>query len=177
MDTQPGFCPADAVVAMPSVISPQVDDRSGPDSGRTQIMSSGLAPLRAVGDEVVGEAVVGGEDLIAEAQARQPKLPHDSGRLTKREIADHYVSHSPFRSWCRHCNRGRAVSTPHRSRPDEDREFGRERIPTISFDHRFLGSGDDVDEKKAHGSPFLVLFDSETEAVYAISVAEKACKP
>jgi hypothetical protein len=69
------------------------------------------------------------------------------------------------------------VSKPHRSQSDEDREFGRERIPTISFDHCFLGSVVDVDEKKAHGSPFLVLFDSKTEAVYAIVVAEKACKP
>ena len=62
---------------MPAVISPQVDDRSGPDSGRLLIISSGLAPLRALEDEAVGEAVVGGEDLIAEDQARQLRLPHD----------------------------------------------------------------------------------------------------
>ena len=64
MDTQPGFCPADAVVAMPSVISAQFGDRSGPDGGRTQIMSSGAAPLRAVeGDVDVAEAFVGVEDV------------------------------------------------------------------------------------------------------------------
>ena len=70
---QPGLDPADVVVAMPSVISPQVDDRSGPDGGRVHIMSSGLAPLRAVaGDAEVAEAVVNGEDLAGEEhQARQ----------------------------------------------------------------------------------------------------------
>ena len=31
-------------------------------------------------------------------------------------------------------------------------------------------------KRKAHGSPFLVLFDSETEAVYPIAVADQACK-
>ena len=177
MDTQSGFCPADAVELVPATISPQVDDRSGPDSGRTQIMSSGLAPLRAMEDEMVGEAVVGGEDLVAADRARQPKLPHDPGRPTEREIAEHCVSHWPFRSWCRHCVCGRAVSKPHRSRSDEDREFGRERIPTITLDHCFVDSADDVDEKKAHGSPFLVLFDRETKAVYATAVGEKVCKP
>ena len=72
---------------------------------------------------------------------------------------------------------GRAVIKPHRSRSDEDRAFGRERIPTVSFDYCFLGSADDDDDKKAHGSPFLVLFDRETEAGYAIAAADKACKP
>ena len=141
-------------------------------------MSSGLAPLRAVdGDVGVDDAAVGGEDRVAEDQARQPRLPHDPGRPTKREIAEHCISHWPFRPWCRHCVYCRAVCKPHRSRSDEDREFGRERIPTISLDYCFLGSADDDDDKKAHGSPFLVLVDSETEAVYAIAVADKTCKP
>ena len=69
------------------------------------------------------------------------------------------------------------MSKPHRSRSDEVLEFGRERIPTISFDHCFLGSADVDDDKKAHGSPFLVLFDREMVAVHAIAVADKACKP
>ena len=155
MDTQPGFFPADAVEYVLAIICPQVDDLSGTDGGRTQIMSSGLAPLRAVEDEVVGEAAVGGEDLMAEDRARQPRLPHDPGRPRKRDIAEHCVSHWPVRSWCRRCVCGRAASKSHRSRSDEDREFGRERIPTISLDHCFLGSADDVDEKKAHGSPIL----------------------
>ena len=142
-------------------------------------MSSVLVPLWGVERNVdVAEAFVGGEDLVGEEdQARQPRLPHDPGRPTKREIAEHCVSHWPFRSWCRHCVCGRAVGKPLRSRSDEDRDFGRERILTISLDYCFLGSADDDEDKKANGSPFLVLFDSKAEAVYAIAVADKACKP
>ena len=164
---------------MPSVISPQVDSRSCSDGGRTQITSSGSAPLRVVlGDVDVAEVVVNGEDLAGEEdQARQPRLPNDPHRPAKREIAEYCVSHWPFRTWCRHCVCGRVVSKPHGSRSDEDHEFGRERIPTDSLDHCFLGSADDDDDKKAHGSPFLVLYDCETEAVYAIAAADKACKP
>ena len=72
---------------------------------------------------------------------------------------------------------GRAAGSPHKARSDDDRDFGRERIPTISLDHCFLGSATDEEGKKAHESPFLILFDSDTEAIYALAVAEKACKP
>ena len=61
---------------MPAVISPQVDDRSDPDSGRTQIMSSGLAPLR--GNVEVEEAIIGGDRLgchMILVALRSEKLP------------------------------------------------------------------------------------------------------
>ena len=70
---------------------------------------------------------------------------------------------------------GRAVSSPHRQRTDEDREFARDRVPTISLDHCFLGTAED--DESAHSSPFLVLFDGDTEAIYAIAVADKTAKP
>ena len=41
----------------------------------------------------------------------------------------------------------------------------------------FFGSADHAEGKKAHESLFLILFDNETEAIYALAVAEKACKP
>ena len=155
-------------------------------------MSSGLAPLQVVDGEVADDEA-GDEGLKARVlkptsddiepppeaheEARQPRLPHNPGRPTKREIAEHCVSHWPFRSWCRHCVCGRAAGSPHKSRSDDDREFGRDRIPNKSLDHCFLGSVDDDEDKKAHTSLFLILFDSETEAIYALAVAEKACKP
>ena len=72
---------------------------------------------------------------------------------------------------------GRAAGSPHKARSEGDREFGWERIPTISLDHCFLGPADDVEGKTAHESLFLILFDSETEAMHALAVAEKACTP
>ena len=142
-------------------------------------MSSGSVPLGVVVGGVAGYGVkaVVASDAESEDEARQPRLPHNPGRPTKREIAEHCVSHWPFRSWCRHCVCGRAAGSPHKSRSDVDPELGRERIPTISLDHCFLGSADDAEGKKAHESPFLILFDSETEAIYALAVVEKSCKP
>ena len=55
-------------------------------------------------------------------------------------------------------------------------EFGRERMATIRLDHCFLGSADDAEGRKAHESPFFIFVDSETEAIYALAVADKACK-
>ena len=112
---------------------------------------------------------------VEEDEARAPRLPHDPGRPTKRELREHLCLHWPFRSWCRHCVCGRAVASPHRSRTSEDREFGRGRIPTISMDHCFLGSEDS--EESAHRNPFLVLYDNETEAIFSVAVSSKAVKP
>ena len=40
------------------------------------------------------------------------------------------------------------------------------------MDHCFLGSKDS--EESAHENPFLVLYDNETEAIFAIAVSSKA---
>ena len=43
------------------------------------------------------------------------------------------------------------------------------------MDHCFLGS--EKSEDMAHGNPFLILDDNQTEGIFAISVASKATKP
>ena len=70
---------------------------------------------------------------------------------------------------------GRAVASPHKSRTDEDTEFGRGRIPTISIDLCFLGS--DESDESAHRNPFLVVYNNETEAIFAVAVASTSTKP
>ena len=54
-------------------------------------------------------------------------------------------------------------------------EFSKMRIPTISVDHCFLGS--EEDENLAHSSPFLIMYDKDTEWISAIAVPSKATKP
>ena len=70
---------------------------------------------------------------------------------------------------------GRAVASPHKCRTDEDRECGRGRIPTISIDHCNLGS--DESDESAYRNPFTVVYDNETEAIFAVAVASKSTKP
>ena len=91
------------------------------------------------------------EDVEVEEE-RQPRTPHDPGRPTKEEERCHMLHHWPFRAWCRHCVCGRAVGSPHRANTDEDREFGRSRVPTLSMDHCFLGTA--ADDESAHVNPF-----------------------
>ena len=69
---------------------------------------------------------------------------------------------------------GRGISSPHKSRTDEDREFGQGRVPTISLDHCFLGT--EADDDTAHTNPFLVIFDADTEAIYAVAVPDKSVR-
>ena len=68
--------------------------------------------------------------------------------------------------------RGRGLASPHKSRTEDDRECGRGRRPTLSIHHCFLGSKDN--DASAHENPLLVLYDNETEAIFAIVVASKS---
>ena len=52
------------------------------------------------------------------------------------EIRAHNLKHLPFRSWCPHCVRGKAVAGIHR-RKEQDRESA---IPIVSIDYAFLKS-------------------------------------
>ena len=164
-------------------ISPLSKGLIGPTNGRAQIFSSGVGGVVAAGgeeasvdNESAGSAVV--RDLgphDEEQEARMPRLPVTPGRPTKKEIEEHCVAHWPFRSWCRHCVFGRAQGSPHRSRGGVDRQMGRSGPPTISMDHCFLGSAED--EETALGSPFLILVDNASEALYCVAVPTKGCTP
>ena len=117
----------------------------------------------------------GAEEDVEEQQARMVKRPHDPGKPTRKEIEEHLPTHWPFRSWCRHCVRGRGVASPHKSRSQEDKEFSQGLIPTISMDYRFLCS--EKSEDMGHGNPFMIVYDNQTEGIFAISMASKATKP
>ena len=72
------------------------------------------------------------------------------------------MTHLPFRSWCRHCVRGRAESHPHlRQRPKELV------IPELHADYCFLGK---ADEKTV---PIMVLRDRATQMTCSMIVREK----
>ena len=168
---------------MSKCVSPPKTSLLGPVSGLAQISNLGIESegvcfgIDDVGEQRDGSAAEVEKENNENKKARQVRMPEIPYRPTRKEIEEHCVSHWPFRPCCRHCVFGRAQGHPHRSRGSEDREFGRARPPTISMDHCFLGSADGAEGKKAHESPFLILFDSEIEAMCALAFAEKACKP
>ena len=124
----------------------------------------GLSDLEVAGEEGATEEKAGevwdtSIEGVEKDKVRDPAIPHDPGRPTRKKLLEHLPLHRPFRSWCSHCVCGRGVSSPHRSRTDEDRDFGRGRILTLSMDHCFSGKLNN--DESAHENPCLVLYDDD----------------
>ena len=99
---------------------------------------------------------------------------------TAKEVADHERTHMPFRSWCKHCVRGQAQSTPHYARDDNENS-----VPTISWDYMYMNDEDDEEDKKKRdkkseeeddgmeGLPIVVWADSLSKGAMAYAVPNK----
>ena len=98
-----------------------------------------------------------------DARQRHPILVRDPQLPSQTEIDEHNMTHLPFRSWCRHCVRGRAESHPHLwQRPEELV------IPELHADYYcFLGK---ADEKTV---PIVVLRDRANQMTCSMIVKEK----
>ena len=55
-------------------------------------------------------------------EGRSPVRMPAPCRPSKQEIEEHELTHTPFRSWCKFCVKGRANNNPHRRRNKEDEE-------------------------------------------------------
>ena len=123
MDQESGFHPAERQVDHISFISPRISDRSEAGNRQGVIFSAGEATDDSGEAESSGTVDVDGEASENEdvEEARVPRTPHNPGKPTKKEMEDHLPLHWPFRSRCRHCVLGRAVSSPHKARTETDR--------------------------------------------------------
>ena len=74
-----------------------------------------------------------GGEQEGEEEGRKPIGFRDPGQPTKEEKEQHSISHIPFRSWCRHCVRGKATRYQHK-RIKEERKVG-EGIPRLVLDY------------------------------------------
>ena len=90
------------------------------------------------------------------------------GEPTKEERSAHEATHMPFRSWCRHCVRGRGVAAPHRIKKKKDKE-AEESSPKICIDSAFLGKEDE----EANRHPIIVMHDKRSKAVAGIYAGKK----
>ena len=91
-----------------------------------------------------------------------PKAP------TQRERLEHEAVHLPYRSWCRHCIKGRGRNDPHRQsggNTDEQETA----VPRVMMDYFFLGD----EEERAADHPMFVMVDDETGNRYARLVEMK----
>ena len=102
-----------------------------------------------------------------EEEARAAKPARDPGAPTTAEIAKHAVSHWPYRSSCPHCVKGRGRSRQHRTNKSSERT-----TPILSADYCFIGGG-----ITDHGSPVLIMVDTETGMVFADVCKRKGADP
>ena len=78
-----------------------------------------------------------GEEAEEEAEIQRPL--RDPGMPTKREIAEHNLSHLPPRPWCPHCVRGKGRDSPSLR---VSGRFAEDLVPRIRLDYCFLTEGD-----------------------------------
>ena len=106
----------------------------------------------------------------------RPKHRALLANVSKEEFDAHQLTHLPFRSWCDHCVRGKAVDDAHRPRIDPYRGEA-----NMGMDYFFLARATDPQHAKA----VLNCLDYQSGAVfsamvkgdpYALAVALEATK-
>ena len=135
----------------------------------------------AEGSEERGLAVMPveeGEESTKAKALRQPYQP------TPEEIAEHELTHIPFRDWCVHCMKGRGQSNQHRCQKgnkdiEDEKKVGA--LTTFSMDYMFFTVDNEVITKEEAEKfakekisfPVIVGKDRQTGAMIAHKVEAK----
>ncbi len=103
---------------------------------------------------------------VGAGEGRVAKPRPNTREPSRAEREAHELTHIPYRSWCRHCVRGKAVEDPHRKSTDCEERGG---DPRISMDYVWLGmeNGEDA------GQPLLALHDDDTKGIKVRTVPAK----
>ena len=114
------------------------DSGGAAGSGGGNVREGDLSQREANGGESVvvddsreAEVVESGEE-----EGREPKTMRAPKKVTKEERDAHEATHMPFRSWCRHCVRGRARNMQHHKGKEEEDKGNK--IPRVSLDYFFM---------------------------------------
>ena len=146
-----------------------------PDSGGAAASGEGvrggdnLSQRDANGEEsVVIEDSREDDDIEKEEEeGREPKTMRMPKQVSKEERDAHEATHMPFRSWCRHCVRGRARNMQHTKEKAEVEN--KNKVPRVSMDYFFMSEED----RKASTNPLFIMIDEETKDRYARAVGKK----
>ena len=96
-------------------------------------------------------------------ETRGPKHRGLPANVSKEKFDAHQLTHLPFRSWCDHCVRGKAVDDAHRPRIDPHRGEAK-----MVMDHFFLARATDPQHAKA----VLNSLDFQSGAVFSAMVVK-----
>ena len=123
---------------MPAGIEVEVEAQAG--DGAQEGQDAGEQP----GDEGAGEGL-------------RPRAIASPSTPTRQEIEEHELTHLPFRSWCRHCVRGRAKGDPHAQHQEDEHA-----MPMVCCDYCFMG-----DSETDRSTPILAVTDNKYKSAFA----------
>ena len=107
-------------------------------AGEEEVVVAEEVPEESRTPEVQEEALTPEEILEGDQDNPQEverlKIAPDPGQPTRQQLAEHRITHVPFRSWCKWCVMGRARGTPHAP-------SGGSAIPIIGLDYFFITRG------------------------------------
>ena len=144
-------------------VSPMIE--AGVDKGLSRTESE------AQGEEMdtsVVNCTGGPTENEADEEGRKAVIRRGVEGPTKKEREEHEATHCPYRSWCRHCVRGRGRNSPHfKKKGEEEEQEGK--VARVSMDYFFMS----VDEEKASSNPIIVMIDESSGSVYARGTGKK----
>jgi hypothetical protein len=112
-------------------------------------------------NEVEGEIEADDDEELQNGERKCKKMV-DPVEPSAQEVADHQLTHLPFRNWCRFCCRGRGIEMAHK------KSVGEKTLPELHFDFCFLG---DDGKKNEVGETLPVLVIREARSRMTMSAA------
>ena len=115
-----------------------------------------------LGDEAEAQEAEARGDVHAEFEEETMRLGQRTpAKPSAEEVRQHCISHIPYRSWCKHCVRGRGRTAMHQRRPD-DAEAQSRRRPTVHLDYFYLGA------RSEETLPILAVLDEQSGRTFSI---------
>ena len=152
--------PQKNITIFPLEGSDEIEER-GSVSASAELANAlgGRAPMEAQGSA----------DEVEPTGARDPRRAPSPDDPTEAEVEAHKLSgHVCFRSWCRHCVRGRGSEAAHASTKPLPSA-----LPVLSWDYCYLSSREEARAAADGESPVLVMWDSKGKGLGAHIIPAK----
>ena len=126
------------------------------------VVTDDVGEQDTINDDVLNNDADAGAMPEADAETQEsqeavaPKGQPTPSTPTAEEVANHNMTHLPYRSWCPQCVRGRGKASPHKAH-DSHRAAG---VPVLSIDYTFLC----VTEKETRDAE-----DAENDPIHSIT--------
>jgi hypothetical protein len=108
--------------------------------------------------EARAEGNEGETEIQPEEETADLKVGADPAMPSAADVAEHRVTHMPYRSWCKHCVAGRGVGE------QRGRHAGRKHdIPRVGIDYWFITSGGDLKRRKELEEEYPLSTDGDAK--------------